>query len=99
MQRGSFGWGVVGGVGPGAGKNIMGGKGDPRQGSDPKAAALVTLGINIGNKNLRSLPRSIYELYNVRPQRPPYLETNSGRGGGGGGAFPIQKIMLQNLDL
>ena len=35
----------------------MGGKGDPRQGSDPKAAALVTLGINIGNKNLRSLPR------------------------------------------
>ena len=35
----------------------MGGRGDSRQGSDPRAAALVTLGINIGNKNLRSLPR------------------------------------------
>ena len=49
----------------------MGGKGDPRQGSDPKAAALVTLGINIGNKNLRSLPRSILEA--LRPKMPPIL--------------------------
>ena len=41
----------------------MGGKGDPRQGSDPKAAALVTLGINIGNKNLRSLPRFLLGIH------------------------------------